>query len=334
MTKQLFLRTLMTLLFLSLIITHIFPQSNFKNDGEVRVPSTDAWNMIKYGDVNKNLYNGTISLSIPFYTYKDNDFELPIYLSYSSSGHMPNSKAGILGPDWQLIAGGVITTEIKGIPDYQTRGTPGYFLLSKQNKSILNSAFYSRASNQFSDPDFISGFFPASILFVPNSYQPPVPSYDGEPDIYHFNFAGYSGSFQRRIGNETYVYNSNINNQEFKVVFADDFSSITMIASNGYKYYFSTSISYSDMCFNEESQELNKKIAWKLSKILAPNGRTVVFDYISKIETTIMPASCETIGTITLNSEYLIVPGESSKDPLTSRSSSSNFEYTLVVSIR
>lgn len=111
----------------------IVAQSNFRYEAELITPSTDSWNMIKYGSVGASLYTGTANVSIPFYTYNDKDFTIPISFDYASNGHMPNKKAGILGPDWSLNVGGTISVEINGIPDYSVNinGNPGFFYLSK-----------------------------------------------------------------------------------------------------------------------------------------------------------------------------------------------------------
>lgn len=110
-----FQKTLLLLMAITVGALQINAQSNFKVGGEIQIPSTDSWNFIKFGEVGANIYSGTIGLSIPFYTYKDNDFEIPITFDYSSGGFMPNSKAGIMGPGWNLNAGGCITLEIKEI---------------------------------------------------------------------------------------------------------------------------------------------------------------------------------------------------------------------------
>lgn len=56
-------------------------------------------------------------VNVPIYTYKDNDFELPISVSYVSEGFVPSRQTGILGLNWFLNCGGSIAREIKGIPD-------------------------------------------------------------------------------------------------------------------------------------------------------------------------------------------------------------------------
>ena len=82
-----------------LLVNYSNGQSNMTLEGEIPTPSTDSWNTINYGSVGTSLYTGTVNISIPFYTYKDKDFTIPISFDYASNGHIPNQKAGILGPD-------------------------------------------------------------------------------------------------------------------------------------------------------------------------------------------------------------------------------------------
>lgn len=77
----------------------------------------DTWNFIQYGNFDTNPYTGTVSVSIPIYTYEDPDFKFPISLHYGSNGMVPNRIPGIVGHDWNLNIGGVITRTVRGIPD-------------------------------------------------------------------------------------------------------------------------------------------------------------------------------------------------------------------------
>lgn len=87
-----------------------YSQRNLKVGEEIKAPSTDTWNFIKYGEVGASLHTGTVNLSIPVYTYQDNDFSIPISLNYTSNGLVAYMRAGILGPDWVLVSPKYITS--------------------------------------------------------------------------------------------------------------------------------------------------------------------------------------------------------------------------------
>lgn len=160
-------------------------------------PETDAWSFAKYGKVEPTLYTGTVNVSIPFYTYKDSDFEIPVSFIYRSNGCLPNDRAGIMGPGWQLDAGGLITREVRGVPDdmwfaIDAAGgrlrIKGYWETATSDKGFTDSQLYSGRVNDFNTVD----------CFYLDSSVPPSEreGYDALPDEFHFNFMGYAGSFQ------------------------------------------------------------------------------------------------------------------------------------------
>ena len=79
--------------------------------------SPEAFSMIQYSSPQANLYRGEISIEIPFYTYSDDDFEIPISFSYRSGGYKPNVPYGVMGLGWSLNAGGFISREVRGLLD-------------------------------------------------------------------------------------------------------------------------------------------------------------------------------------------------------------------------
>ncbi|MDR2652115.1 MAG: hypothetical protein LBC68_07345, partial [Prevotellaceae bacterium] len=114
--------------------------------------------------ISPNLYTGTMQLAIPFYTYKDADFEIPVSFGYSSSGCVANVRGGIMGPGWGLNAGGSITREIRGIPDETSivlltnsanRDIYGFYKLHKSNIQESLSVIQSKLFNVFGFGDLI-----------------------------------------------------------------------------------------------------------------------------------------------------------------------------------
>lgn len=80
--------------------------------------SPQTWSEMKFGDATLNLYTGTVSVSVPVYTYQDPDFTIPVSLSYGSNGYTPNVPANYVGLGWSLHAGGQIVQEVRGISDF------------------------------------------------------------------------------------------------------------------------------------------------------------------------------------------------------------------------
>lgn len=256
----------------------------------ISMPSVDVWNFMKYGDVGTNLYTGTLNLKIPFYTYKDADFEIPISFDYSSNGYMPNIRTGILGLGWNLNAGGYITREVKGLPDEHSGvtlgssiGTHGYNSLPICSEAQYNARGFSFLWNT---EQFVPSFDNLFSTCAANSnvlfYGGYNNFFDAEPDIFHFNFMGYSGSFQLGYNKEIHVFNTNTNNNNFKIEI--NLPSIFITTETGYIYvfgYVSTQrITATDYTWDEgHGTSSTVNTAFKLLEIIAPNGRRVKFYY-------------------------------------------------------
>ena len=87
--------------------------------------SPEAASIGKYGDLPVNLSTGRINYTIPIYTIKEGDIELPIYLSYNHTGLLAEEDPGLVGLGWSLHAGGMIVRQLRGIPDENGLGYLG-----------------------------------------------------------------------------------------------------------------------------------------------------------------------------------------------------------------
>nr|WP_199158203.1 hypothetical protein [Pedobacter sp. ASV2] len=134
-------------------------------------PSPTAANLAKYGDIPVTMYLGQANISLPIFNIDGGDINLPISLSYNYTGLRPNDQIGWVGMGWSLLAGGVITVNVRGIPD-------GSASAGKNYEQIVDSLTKATPVNQ-------------TIL----SETAKSATYDLEPDMYSFNFAGYSGKF-------------------------------------------------------------------------------------------------------------------------------------------
>lgn len=82
------------------------------NNYSIATPNAATFN--KYMDSPVDLYSGTAQVNIPVYTLKDGSVELPISLSYATSGIKVNEEAGWVGLGWMLDVGGCITRKVIG----------------------------------------------------------------------------------------------------------------------------------------------------------------------------------------------------------------------------
>jgi YD repeat-containing protein len=252
-----------------------------KQNKEVTIPNSQSYNIIKYGNVGANLYTGTVNYNLPVYTYKDKDFEIPISLSYSSNGYRPNSRAGEVGLDWSLVAGGVITREVKGIPDEKTQ-----FTMAPNQLGRSHYGFCYIYSDSVSQENLFPqvGITESGNIYFYNENEAQTVAYEQSPDIYHFNFMGYQGSFHLWYNKEIKIFNTNTKNGLKIEASSPGFDSqITIIftTGDGYKYVFEASdVSQEYTQRTDEYLQIQRDYqSWKLNSITAPNGRTVTFYY-------------------------------------------------------
>jgi YD repeat-containing protein len=165
-----------------LALLFFFPETFAQQSGDpFRInlipPSPEAAALAKYADIPISLYSGTPQIAIPLYELQERELTLPIALSYHASGHKVETLASRVGMGWVLEAGGVITRTIMG-------GWPDEF---------STGGFYHQ-QEQHGIADFALGNQPADQQFawydaMANGCM------DIEPDIFYFNFGGYTGKF-------------------------------------------------------------------------------------------------------------------------------------------
>ena len=273
------LTAIIIVVFQLLPIHRLYSQWGFKVGEESKIPSADKWNFINYGEVEANLHTGTINLSIPIYTYQDNDFILPIGINYATNGLMANMRPGILGPDWVLDVGGSITVDIRGMSDLESSDNASNYYEYHQLSNPGTAGSYWRYSNYVS-PTVELGAPSPEIIYVPApgmSIYHNTPKYDAEPDFFHFNFMGYSGTFHLGPNNNIYVYNTSGDNKLHKIEITGvtNGRNIKITDKQGYVYLFSSN----------DTDEVNgtngqkRDVAYNLTSITAPNGRVLSFYY-------------------------------------------------------
>jgi YD repeat-containing protein len=260
---------------------------------EFTPPSAQASQFTKYGKYNPQLYTGTLSLSIPIYTYKDKDFEIPVSLDYSYNGLIANKQASEIGMGWSLGCGGYVTREVRGIPDEEI-GTIVW------TESRVQETLYGFDLVPFDNADSLGTLYTTPFSELTNSvdvlktfYTYNRTNYESSPDLYHFSFLGKTGSFIRNIDGSFTVFHASTYNGAFKIEKENDdtyeskgaASQFIITTDDEYKYYFGD-IEDRDAISTERSGSSGKNdsghltiIAWKLMKIIAPDGREVDFVY-------------------------------------------------------
>ena len=144
------------------------------------VPTPIAADLGKFGSFPVSYYTGRAEVSIPLYTMNVKGVEMPVTLSYDTSGILVNSLPGWVGQNWSLNAGGVITRVINGtldeycIPAHKNVNFTNYF----NSYNVLPGLMQNSSSNYQQLRDNIYNY-----------------RNDMEPDVFCFNFMGKTGRF-------------------------------------------------------------------------------------------------------------------------------------------
>lgn len=171
-----------------LVAVTMWSQTTEVEIAKVIPPSPNAQTFMKFGDSPVSNFTGIPDISIPIYEIKLQDFSLPISLSYNASGIRVNEDASRTGLGWVLNTGGLISRTIVGGDDFGDLYRYPYL-----NPDLWDYKMY---SNQVMYP-VIHGCSwnftgPSNSL---TQYLFGKDNHDLAPDIFNYNFNGYSGSF-------------------------------------------------------------------------------------------------------------------------------------------
>lgn len=231
---------------------------------QVSISPPNAASLGKYADIPVSQHTGIPQIGIPIYTISEGGINLPVSLSYHASGLKVMEQASWVGAGWSLNAGGVITRTVQGQPD--ERLTSGSF--SEQSKGHLSDNGYNNYLWQNLNDE--------NAVFLKDINSGKA---DGEPDLFFFNFAGYSGKFY--FGDDKvpvvmpeqdvkieYVYTPGI----FKSI-----ENFTLTTADGNKYYFGMTPSTTDTDPIERSLSISNTNGY------ANNGRSISSWYLNKV---------------------------------------------------
>lgn len=259
-------------------------------------------------DIPVNYSTGGINYSLPIYTIKLKNIEIPIQLNYRSSGFQINENATSVGLGWDLEIGGSITqTKKQGsgpenrinfdenrILDPRCTGDESKPQVEARCSGsdyewVMNSAFggnqnYTLYASQLRTGNPIDGYVTRKSFL-------PTLTYDlkTEQDIFYYSFPGESGKFfydsnKKKYLTIPYTRNEIEHTSEFYI----------MKDSKGNKYYFSKTENpewqdaFSMATYYSNGTEHNEGIPrnptagvakYFLKKIETSNGDIISFNY-------------------------------------------------------
>lgn len=209
-------------------------------------PSPNAAALIKYVDYPVSYATGVPEISIPIYTVKTKELEMPISISYHAAGLKIGEQATNIGFGWRLNCGGAVTRVVKGLPD-----TPGMDIRQRDQILARDLGYLQHLEAGLTDTHY---------------------------DSYYYNFNGQSGEFMynpntREITQVTTT--DNIIRANRLSGNYNDIESFTIKTPDGVVYEFTEKENTSTGNYNIVS-------SWYLSKVMSHNRTdSLVFTYVT-----------------------------------------------------
>jgi len=248
----------------------------------------NAFEFIKYGEVPVSQYTGIPNIDIPIYTIDSKGLQLPINLSYHSGGFKVSEESGSTGLGWTLNAGGTITQIVNGFDDFGPQ---------KSRDNEFESMYTALHNGPVLDIDNCGPALSWQITQGSGNGTPTgVSEYpywnplnmsgikDLEPDVFKFNFLGYSGEFALNWETEEFVC---LNNPKIKIeglVFGSIYH-FKITTPEGHTLTFNvveeTEIDYIDNAYQDGLNLLGNITSrhYKLGNIVTNLGEVITFNY-------------------------------------------------------
>ena len=222
-------------------------------------PSPTAAELGKYGLIPVGMATGTPNVDIPIYVYRTTNLQVPISLTYSSNGVKVDQTASWVGLNFSLNSGGVITRIVRDDPDEDNIiGNVNFQYPYNFNSNNVDALLYLDAANN-------DGF-------------------DTEPDLFSFNFQGYTGKFIfDRNGTPLIMPHQNLIIQRIIDPTSAGLGNFLVMTPDGIQYTFGaveTSKSY-QFTGCGKNYDGPSESSWYLTEIKHPAGDVITFEYES-----------------------------------------------------
>jgi len=256
------------LLVLTLIIffaNKSYSQQNNFTMPKVTMPSSQAYQITKYGDIDINESSGRANASIPLRSFKAGNLEVPIGLSYVGNGVKVNQQTSWTGINWTLVAGGAITRIVKDEPDEKV-----------QNRLLPDAAYLSQLDLHNGSTDVTT-----IIPWLDNNNDSTI---DTEADVFQFSFCGHSGSFFLNANMQPVLASKDSN---MKIEIIDNLATsnhFKITTSDGIKYYFGASAIEKSSMYGTLQVPItaNATTTYYLYKIEHFLGNSIFLEYTSQ----------------------------------------------------
>ena len=262
------------------------------NTDYFRSPEAAAFK--KYGEESVNEYTGTADISVPLYTIKSKDIEIPLVLRYDASGIKVEQEASWVGLGWNLMVGGCINYVCAGALDQKmdcssiSTKTWTEYLTNMKTPNSNGTQYFNYGKNNIN-----TWMETVNHSFAFDSPYRDQLSMDmrnylmwgyGERDFYSVNVLGKSFKFfidpatlnYHIIGEAGEGYKIDFGRDSYDqkgIGNPRDISEWTITDSNGYIYFFNNA----DVIHENGGHRYNS--CWYLTEIQTPLGEKVKLTY-------------------------------------------------------
>jgi len=252
--------------------------------------SPEVAKLSQYGNIPVNNFSGNASPSILIYTIKEEGMEIPINLTYTSSGIKVEEQATWVGLGWELRPEGIITQEVRGRNDelgmIGVSGSGYQVIYDRLN--VIPPLEFQKTTNQIGlatvtlkTPLILTCADDSpSYQIEPQDPESPIIQLDegyGQPDIFNYSFLGHTGEFYINPDTGNAVQLDKKENIKWERFSGGTYKYIAT-TNDGVKYYFGDmeTIYYN----GAQAQSQYDNYTYKLTKIRLVNGKEIFFDYI------------------------------------------------------
>lgn len=224
-------------------------------------PGPDAGNLTERKNVMVDYATGLFHYTVPLYNLKSGDYELPISLDYIGKGVKVNDPQGLLGYNWALNTGGVVTRTMRG---------------------------------GFADEDY-KGYLwteSAAIPLEQDARNVGLRRRDGESDIFTAVFNGKRVDFIIRMDESKRIYALPLGQTDVRIECEGTSAEITgwiITDNNGDRYIYRqieicTDVKCVDVSTTNAISNYDYTSAWYLTRILPYSGVPIEFIYEKKVK--------------------------------------------------
>ena len=226
-------------------------------------PGQQSQGLLESRNVTVDYSTGIFHYQIPLYTLKSGDYELPVSLRYSGKGVKVSDNPGLVGYNWTLDTGGVVTRIVRGgIPDEDYN----YGYLKFENDPTPLSEDATRVNRH---------------------------KRDGECDIFTAVFGGKSVNFIIRKDSNGDLHAEPLERTDVKIecVHSGNFINGWIVTDNdGTRYTYmrqewTTDLNKQDEISFNGLSNLKYVSSWHLTKIEPMNSEAITFEYSNSDKT-------------------------------------------------